>query len=394
MAKKSSKQDTDHYVVCDKCGVHNAADATVCSACGGKRFAPEWVREMRHVTRNFRVQVTNPSPEAETSEERITLYKWWPGGTASLNINTAAHWAAVKHIIDNELGPILGWKSKRAVSRELRELEAEAAGAGDNVASLLQQQPELISRIIEAIDPSEIAEEDAPAIAASLGQIASLFTTVDQKHREAITELVKNLPKQKARAIDQLTELMESLTLTQIAAVTSEVHRRMGLLNTFLDRALDEKTYEISGDNSIHRLLEQAMWIIDERYWLMHSNRQLRTVVGDELAQRHKRFEKKRPDFVCGTVDNRLIIIELKRPSHELTVDDLNQLEQYVVICQQYNKRLSSFEAILVGKKASTDLDDVLKVRRDSFKVRTYAELGDDARSRYDNYLKHLEASE
>src|SRR5690606_19979447 len=134
----------------------------------------------------------------------------------------------------------------------------------------------------------------------------------------------------------QLGDLMESLTLGQISAVATEVQRRVGLLETFSERARDEKTYEISGAGSIHRLLEQAMWIVDERYWLMHSNRQLRTVVGDELAKKDKRFEKRRPDFVCGAVDKKLIIIEIKRPSHTLDVDDLNQLEQYVAICQEY----------------------------------------------------------
>ena len=153
------------------------------------------------------------------------------------------------------------------------------------------------------------------------------------------------------------------------------------------ERALDDRTYEITGEGSIHRLLESAMWIIDERYWLMNSNSTLRKIVGDQLAKDDKKFELKRPDFVCGTVDKKLIIIELKRPSHTLDVDDLNQLERYVVICEEYSSEHSSHEAILVGTKQSDDLRRTLKVRGGSFKVLTFVDMIHDAERRYKKYL-------
>ncbi|MEJ7792013.1 MAG: hypothetical protein WKF65_08600 [Gaiellaceae bacterium] len=47
--------------------------------------------------------------------------------------------------------------------------------------------------------------------------------------------------------------------------MTNEVTRRVGLLTLFREQVLDERTYEITGDKSIHRLLGRAMWIVDER---------------------------------------------------------------------------------------------------------------------------------
>ena len=133
------------------------------------------------------------------------------------------------------------------------------------------------------------------------------------------------------------------------------------------------------------------MWIVDERYWLMHSNQTLRTVVGKELANKDKEFEQKRPDFVCGTFEGKLILIELKRPSHALEVEDLNQLERYVMICQDYDPKLKSFEAILVGKKPSRDIERVLGLRGARFKVMTFAQLISDAERRYKEYLQALD---
>jgi hypothetical protein len=119
----------------------------------------------------------------------------------------------------------------------------------------------------------------------------------------------------------------------------------------------------------------------------MNSNSTLRKIVGDQLAEDDKKFELKRPDFVCGTVDKKLIIIELKRPSHTLDVDDLNQLERYVVICEEYSSEHSSHEAILVGTKQSDDLRRTLKVRGGSFKVLTFVDIIHDAERRYKKYL-------
>ena len=127
------------------------------------------------------------------------------------------------------------------------------------------------------------------------------------------------------------------------------------------------------GDNSIHRILERAMWMIDERYWLLHSNGTLRKFIGDEMSKRdRKKYGKKRPDFVCGSVSNKLILLELKRPSHSLNVADLNQLELYSVIAEDY-KNFSSYEAYLVGKKKDKELDRYLK-RRSGFKVLFYSD--------------------
>ncbi len=79
----------------------------------------------------------------------------------------------------------------------------------------------------------------------------------------------------------------------------------------------------------------------------MHSNAQLRTVVAKQLAKEDEKYKAKRPDFVCGTVDRKLIIIErepdtesgeptgrpsptpsLRTPSQEIVAGDVAELER------------------------------------------------------------------
>jgi len=188
--------------------------------------------------------------------------------------------------------------------------------------------------------------------------------------------------------------LLKQWSLRQVMAISAEVKHRLETIDIFNKAILDDKTYEIIGDGSVHRILENAMWIIDERYWLIHSNETLRTIVGDELAKKDKKIAKKRPDFVCGKVDNKMIIVEIKRPSHELSIDDLDQLETYLLIIEQNSGEKLFFEAYLVGKKISDDLRKRLKYRGPQFKVRTYSDLIDDVKNRYTEFYKSLKTNE
>jgi RNA polymerase subunit RPABC4/transcription elongation factor Spt4 len=390
-ARVTKPTATEKPKICDRCGAENPQDAEQCVECGKERFAPSWVRALRHINQNFSVQVTDPHADASYQEPSVTLYKLWPGGRSTLHIRTEAHWDRIKEIVDTELAEHLGWASKEKVAAEIRSRKRVSKQLEGDAKALLKENPELLADIAQGLKLDEISQEDLPRVAESLGKIAKILAGVDESHHLAIRQLVEKLPKQKAAAIRQLTDLMNELTIGQITAVTSEVRRRVALLETFTGRINDERTYEITGDESIHRLLERAMWIVDERSWLMHSNAQLRTVVTKELAKEDKRFEKRRPDFVCGAVDKKLIIIEIKRPSHTLDVADLNQLERYVVLCDKYDDEHSSFEALLVGSKTSDDLKTTLKVRGSgAFKVRTYTQLVSDTERRYRRYLDAL----
>lgn len=391
--KPDARNGSPKRKICDACGAGNPGTATACASCGKTRWAPPWIRELRRINRSFAVQVTDPHPLAGSDEPRLTLHKWWPGDNATFNINSAAQWDAVKSIVDTDLAPYLGWKTKDAVEKEVKERKKKAKGLDQEARDLAARDPRLVAEILKGLKLDQVVEDDLANLGKAIGDIAQVLLGVDESHRQAIQLLINKLPAQGELAIRQLAQLMEELTIGQITAVATEVRRRVGLLNLFKERVLDDRTYEIRGDGSIHRLLEEAMWIVDERYWLMNSNENLRTIVGREMAKEDAQFKKQRPDFVCGTVDRKLIIIEIKRPAHTLTVKDLNQLERYVVICDQYDDQHSSVEAMLVGAKQSDDLRRTLKFRGGGFKVRTYTQLVSDTERRYMQYLDALRPS-
>lgn len=87
----------------------------------------------------------------------------------------------------------------------------------------------------------------------------------------------------------------------------------------------------------------------------------------------------RRPTYILG----------LKRPAHELTVDDLNQLETYVTLADKY-KTFSSYSAYLVGSKVNADLKARMKHRSNNFKILFYADIIEGVRGRYKDFLGSL----
>lgn len=81
----------------------------------------------------------------------------------------------------------------------------------------------------------------------------------------------KKLLKQKQRALEDLDLLLQGWSLHVITNVAQQVGSRIETIELFEKQVNDDRTYEITGDNSIHRILERAMWLVDERYWLLHS---------------------------------------------------------------------------------------------------------------------------
>src|SRR5688572_27083523 len=98
----SKSSHSTNYKICQKCGEENRLNASECSHCGSERFAPDYIRKLERVTNNTFVQVTLPK---DKDEKRITLYKWWPGGSASFNINTMEQWERIAEIIATRLLP-------------------------------------------------------------------------------------------------------------------------------------------------------------------------------------------------------------------------------------------------------------------------------------------------
>lgn len=372
--------------ICNRCGVENKPNAATCSSCGADKFAPAWVLAKRPINRQVSVEITKSNPQYGQAADRITLSKWWPGGNAKFHLPNVQQWERVRSIIDNELAPRLGWKT---VQQAIATVAQAKNGDSKKISRIFEERPDIVKKIIEAINPDALSKKDFESLGETLVEISSTVSSASAGFRDAFLSVVKKLPKQKQRALEDLALLLEGWSLQAITNVAQQVRSRLDTIKLFETQIQDERTYEIRGDNSIHRILERSMWLVDERYWILHSNDPLRKFIGNELEKKDRKYKDKRPDFVCGTLGKKLIILELKRPSHVLDVEDLNQLELYVVLADQYSN-FNGCEAYLVGNKKSDELIRRLKYRSSNFKTLTYSDFLQDTKEKYETFLKTI----
>src|SRR6266849_3715225 len=369
--------------ICKKCGAANIANAQTCMTCGSARLAPTWVLARREVTKHFEVQITRSSERFGEPTRRITLSKWWPGSAGrspSLHIPTPEQWDLVRDIVEGDFGRRLGWRVLGTRSRL-----PVAPLTKDDLRELVRQNPD-VAREVVADDLNEAPEGWTPDEIARADGIARAETRFDRGLVPAYRRLINRLPNESAEALEELEQLLTSWSLHQITRVTAEIRRRLDLIGLFEELVLDEKTYELKGERSIHRTLESAMWIVDESYWLMTSNRTLRTLISQKLAKERRRETSLRPDFACAQLLSEGVLVELKRPAHPLTLADLNQAERYLVLAERFAPAVS-WRAILMGQNATDETIRTAKYRP-AVTVQTFAELLADARHRYMEYLK------
>jgi len=387
VAKKITK-NAAKYLVCDYCGTHNPLNAEECTQCNGKRFAPDFIKELRRVNRAVSVQVSAPHPLSKSESDVISLYKWWPNGRASFNIPNASQWEKIKAFIDDDLAKIIGWPTSKDVKKKVKEVDTSIT-----LSQLAQQYPDKFDELIQAIgEGMELpVGEDGAKVFSAIGNLINKF---DQASLGRITGLIEHLETAESTDIKKLNDLLGEWSVSQVTAVVREVTRRIATIDLLKDALKDEATYELKGDNSIHSILERDLWLLDENYWLIQSNKSLKTFIGDKLAERDKKtWGKKRPDFVCGSLGDTLIIAELKRPSHKLSVNDLNQLENYLAISEEYSESYKGHKAFLLGDSIPLDVKRHLKYRK-GVSVITYWELLEKARARYDEYIKQKDKTE
>jgi hypothetical protein len=370
--------------VCEKCGSHCALDSKACP-CGGTRFAPGFVRELRRINRAFSVQVKDPHPESSNQDPVISLYKWWPGGRANFNILSSSQWETVKQIVDHQLGPLLGWVSSSTAQKRMKQTVAT-----EDLVQLSKQHPDRFAKLVETLRvhieiPAGAENEDLYAA------IADLISQFDKASIQRVTRVVKAMKDEGADNVEALDEVLSEWSLSQATSVLRETRRRLAMIDLLREGLNNDKTFEIQGDNSIHSILERDLWLLDESYWMIQSNKTLKSFIGDKLSKRDaKRYGNKRPDFACGSLGNELVLVELKRPKHELTKEDLNQLEEYLAISEKYSTKFRSYKAYLMGSSISEEIKTYLRYRR-GFTVLNYWEVLDSTEKRYQEFLKYRE---
>lgn len=234
----AAKKKRNNFKVCTRCSAENTLQARSCKSCGKARFEPTWVKAHRPINRQLGVQITSSNPKYGTVEERVTLSKWWPGGRATFHLPKAEQWERVAEIINNDLGPKLGWQPAAKLATSASQKAQSSKSRKSDVAKLAADHPEFLKELAEAIDPKRYSPEDFSELLDTFGSISDALTNANAGFRSAYLSIIKKLPKQKQRALEDLALLLEGWSLNVVTNVAQQVRSRLETIELFENQIL------------------------------------------------------------------------------------------------------------------------------------------------------------
>lgn len=323
------------------------------------------------------------------------LNRYWPSAdgfkNTSYKIKDYEMWLRIKELMDKKVLEKVGWVSLSNMANLINDEIKSGIEINENIQKLIGQNPSFANEILSKLNIKDLGKENIPFVLEMVNNLDKKLLEADTSIKFTFKSIINNLSKSGKKGLNQLSELLDEWKLLEFTSISSILCKRISTLELLEEMITKEETYEIKGDNSIHRILERNMWILDENYWLMHSNKSLRTFIGDSIMKKNKKESKKRPDFVCSTWENKLIIVEIKKPSLTLGKKEIDQIEEYTMIAEDYkSKDFKNVDAILVGNKISVEGKKLIK-KRTGIKFMTYNDLVEKVKQRYMQYLKRLE---
>jgi len=318
-------------------------------------------------------------------EVDIRLVKTWTvkgGEIKSQYFNIKPEdWADIKGKIEELVPELAKTITKNDIDNVMSKITHET-----QLLELVARYPELMEQT-EKVDILLLPEDQKKALSTLLSVGGAIANSI-----------ITQLSKVEVKDLKGFVDLLKQMKLSTINSLVTHITSRLSFIALFERVIHDEKSYEIRGENSVHNLLKQNMWIIDRNYSILYENTTLKKILiekwGETLLGRQG---QERPDFLCMTNDegssgsNRIIIIEIKKPSVKLTMDHFTQLMEYRSILQKYSgKKIDEYKCFLVGRELS-DLLQSTDLSNSGFVTKTYTDFIQEARQFYKEYRKIVE---
>ena len=282
----------------------------------------------------------------------------------------------------NELSEFVRSQARDALDRTFsRDINLQRARLQQEINRRIELLPEHRREFAEAAVGRVLLKfygerEDRVVTAASV--------VLDAMERDEYWEVLRAVDEARNRDVATFAEALEKFGLLELALMSERAAYRMGFLDRLDALAADRKTLE----QQMHQAMEKSSWVFGSKYHLMASNVTLKRIIEEYTGRRFQGEKaKRRPDLLLSTdPSDRYLLIEFKRPSHEINRQDEAQ-------AQDYRDQLGAYlpakpmDVILIGgtrdAKANAANDPP------NFAVKTYSDVIAQARFEVDWLVKN-----
>ncbi len=154
-----------------------------------------------------------------------------------------------------------------------------------------------------------------------------VFVLLEALERSDYRTIVEHLAESRRSDISSIADALNEFAMADMAFLVEQASARSTYLDQLEKLVSDDDTLE----KTIHKAIEQSLWIFGPEYALFSSNQTLKRMIEDYLSKRYSGENgNKRPDLLLNeNLYGEYLLIEFKRPSHLLGFDDYQQATRY-----------------------------------------------------------------
>jgi hypothetical protein len=281
--------------------------------------------------------------------------------------------------VSQQVSTILEKEVKRTFKNEV---SLQGARIQRKINSQLQKLPEnrreFAKKTLERILQKFFYENDE--------RIDTIISVIlDALEHDEYWLVIQNIESSHKGDIFKLADALSEFGLIDMMNIAIQAKRRLEILDEIQILIEDDKTLEIT----IHKALENNLWIFGSLYSFMASNKSLKSIIENNLLRKYNGDkEKDRPDLLLSNdFSDRHLLLEFKRPNHLINRDDENQAVKYR---DELSQHLSSqkIEIIVIGGKVDNKIDP--KYQNNSILLTSYNSVLSKARAELKWLIREL----
>lgn len=203
-----------------------------------------------------------------------------------------------------------------------------------------------------------------------------------------LRELMKVILAADINETEKLAGLLQDWGLKQVNSVVEIIKEQIEIIGKLESLIASKKAKEIE----LHTLIEKNLWLVREGLELWSSDKPLKQVLEDHIADLYKDKQDLRPDLVCRSrgEGNEAVILEFKRPKEKIVTKHVTQAMEYEALLKQHRPNIQ-FNVYVVGREYdSSVLAMKTKLSQASINLWSFEEILQKARIRFEEILEIL----
>jgi len=300
--------------------------------------------------------------------------------------DVTADWGA---IIENSKAyqVLSSWTAARLKESIVKEFAREVSLAKARhqleINRALEQLPEYrrpiaqrrIERMLNKLyGTAELTEERIAAVVA---------VSLDALEYDDYWVVIEAIDAAKDQDVNTFAVAIGTFGLVDMAVMAVQARRRLDVIDRLDHLIAKSETIE----RDMHEVIEHNLWLLGPDYALLASNKTLARIVDEYTGAAFRGTRAaKRPDLLlCADVRQRHVLIELKRPSHDITRDDEAQAVKYR---DELRRTFDNIELLVIGKGFAPAVDPGALAPK--LQIMSYAALVSTARTQLQWLLTQL----